>query len=521
MSQASSEIAAISQMGLPIGSVIAGKYRVDGILGSGGMGVVLSATNLDLDAPVAIKVVREELANNDEVVSRMVQEARCAARMHGAHMVRVLDVARLDTGAPYIVMEHLEGRDLATLLSERGALPIQEAVGYVLQACEGLAEAHALGIIHRDLKPENLFLATTPDGIVLKILDFGISKDLGNSGRPGPRVALTNAGCAVGSPYYMAPEQMRASPDVDGRADIWSLGAVLFELLTGKCPFEGESVQVVCVNVLNVATPSLRSFSNDAPEELEAIVQRCLEKAPEARFQTATALATALRDFVSAESQRLADRRLASGISLVPKPLAEPPSLGLGSSPTLESPSYVGNASITRRDSELRDVDAMYPKPPRRALRFAAAAAFVLGLAGAAFTLWQRHGAAGAASSLAAHPSMPALAPARIDEPAHAPVVIAAAVAPKSKEAEPAREPVLATHDAEQALPATPTRRHLTRVASAPLPAPKVGATPAPARTTAPPPVASAAFDDLQSSPASGQRPSVNAWNVDSLGGRY
>src|SRR5450432_2491232 len=322
MPQSSSEIAAMCQAGLPVGSVVAGKYRVDGLLGSGGMGVVVSATNLDLDAPVAIKVVRDELVNNEEVVSRLVQEARSAAKMHGAHMVRVLDVARLETGAPYIVMERLEGSDLATLLSDRGALPIQEAVGYVLQACEGLAEAHSLGIVHRDLKPENLFLAMTPDGIVLKILDFGISKDLGSSGRAGPRAALTSAGRAVGSPYYMAPEQMRASPSVDGRADIWSLGAVLFELLTGKCPFEGESVQVVCVNVLNVDTPSLRSFSDDAPENLDAIVRRCLEKNPEARFQTVTALATALRDFNSADRQCLADRRVASGISLVPTPRA-------------------------------------------------------------------------------------------------------------------------------------------------------------------------------------------------------
>src|SRR5450432_707431 len=339
MSQSSSEIAAMCQAGLRIGSVIAGKYRVDGILGTGGMGVVVSATNLDLDAPVAIKVVRDELSNNEEVVSRMVQEARSAAKMHGAHMVRVLDVARLETGAPYIVMERLEGSDLATLLGDRGALPIQEAVNYVLQACEGLAEAHALGIVHRDLKPENLFLAATPDGIVLKILDFGISKDLGTSGRPGPRVALTNAGCAVGSPYYMAPEQMRASPHVDGRADIWSLGAVLFELLTGKCPFEGESVQVVCVNVLSIDAPSLRGFSQEAPEDLDAIVRRCLEKAPDARFQSVTELATALRNFVSADSQRMAGRRVASGISLVPKsPLPpEPQSLAVGSSPTLQS----------------------------------------------------------------------------------------------------------------------------------------------------------------------------------------
>lgn len=306
------------QQSFAAGQVLGGKYRIDGMLGAGGMGVVLAATHLDLDAPVAIKVLRDELLRSEEIVARMLMEARAAAKMRGAHVVRVLDVARLESGAPYIVMERLEGSDLAAVLQARGALPMQEAVDYVLQACEGLAEAHAAGIIHRDLKPENLFLAQTPEGLLLKILDFGISKDLGSSLQLGPRSVLTNAGCAVGSPYYMSPEQMRASLKVDGRTDIWSLGAMLYELLKGKCPFEGDSLPEVCAKVLADEPEPLFTGDEEGPAQLAAIVHRCLRKNPNDRFGTVTELATALRDFASAEGQRAADRsaRFASGVNL-------------------------------------------------------------------------------------------------------------------------------------------------------------------------------------------------------------
>jgi serine/threonine-protein kinase len=304
--------------GLPLGSVIASKYRIDSVLGAGGMGVVLAATHLDLESAVAIKVMRPEFAGNEEVVGRMLFEARAAAKLRGRHVARVLDVARLESGAPYIVMERLEGRDLADALNELHAFAVQDAVDYVLQACEGLAEAHALGIVHRDLKPENLFLALTPEGSVLKILDFGISKDVGALFTRDSRIALTNAGSAVGSPYYMAPEQMRASVDIDQRADIWSLGCILFELLTGTCAFDGDSLALVCAQVLNEPAPLLRNRVGEVPEQLDAIVSRCLEKDPERRFDDVGQLAAALKDFASAEGQRSAERslRVASGINL-------------------------------------------------------------------------------------------------------------------------------------------------------------------------------------------------------------
>lgn len=299
------------------GTILDGKYRIDGMLGAGGMGVVMSATHLDLDAPVAIKLLREEFAHDEELAERLMFEARAVARMRSAHVVRVLDVSRLGSGEPYIVLERLEGADLASILSDRGPLPVNEALGYLLQACDGLAEAHGLGIVHRDLKPENLYLAETPEGAVLKLLDFGISKNVGNSFRSA-RLS-TNSGDTVGSPYYMSPEQMRASPTLDARADIWSLGAITFELLTGKCPFEAEGATEVCTKVLTAEPPSLRELCPLAPAQLEAIVRRCLQKNPNDRFQNVGELATALREL------HQPDPRVSSGVrskSLVPEELA-------------------------------------------------------------------------------------------------------------------------------------------------------------------------------------------------------
>jgi len=271
------------------------------------MGVVLSATHLELDAPVAIKVVREEFAGSDDIVERVLFEARAVARMRSSHVVRVLDVARLDSGCPYIVMEQLQGADLGVALWENGPLSVPQAIDYLLQACDGLAEAHSLGIVHRDLKPGNLFLANTPEGVVLKVLDFGISKEVNTPLRRArvSRTSLTSAGDPVGSPYYMAPEQMRASPDIDARADIWSMGAILFELLTGCCPFEGDTITEVCGKVLAEPPPSLSAFSNCAATELDPVIARCLEKDPNRRYQTVGELAHALRAWRPSEDVEL------------------------------------------------------------------------------------------------------------------------------------------------------------------------------------------------------------------------
>ncbi|HEY4106066.1 MAG TPA: protein kinase [Polyangiaceae bacterium] len=534
MSELGPELTCTAQAGLPLGTVIAEKYRVDGLLGTGGMGVVMSAMNLDLDAPVAIKLVREEYSNNEEVVARMLQEARAAAKMHGAHMVRVLDVGRLEAGTPYIVMERLVGHDLATLLNERGALPIQEAIDYVIQACDGLAEAHALGIVHRDLKPENLFVATTLEGPVLKILDFGISKIMSDAQRRGPRAALTNAGCAVGSPYYMSPEQMRASPQVDARADIWSLGAVLFELLTGKSPFEGESVQVVCANVLSGEPPSLRACAGDAPEMLDAIVRRCLEKKPDARFDSVLELGAALRDFVSSEGQSNTERgaRLASGISLVPKGPALPPEpkpasapklLLVTSTPTL--PSRTPSATNLLGDDS--DVEVSFSELRSRSYGKAIAVGiFALALIGGAFATWKYR------TSFA--PQQPALA-ATTPTPAPATGASVAAsttnsdAAPKAREADDSPAPQARAQSQKQhesagshrAEPARSAAHSWARAASIPLGTASAKAAPAQPKPKPKSNSATASFDDLQAPSQSAPAAPINPWNADSFGGRY
>ncbi len=280
------------------GSLIADKYRIEKLIGVGGMGIVWKATQLDLDRPVAIKIVREDLPDQELVAERACHEARASARLRSEHVVRVLDLGRLDGGTPFIVLEYLEGRDLYDLLTTREApLPISEAVDVLLEACEGVAEAHALGIVHRDLKPENLFIARQPDGTaVLKILDFGISKQLRGTGR-----SLTQA-TAVGSPQYMSPEQMRGSQDIDQRADIWSLGATLYELVVGAPPFKADTIPSLCTLVLEANPAPPRSLRQSLPEGLEQVILKCLAKRREERFQSVKELAEALLPFGSSSS---------------------------------------------------------------------------------------------------------------------------------------------------------------------------------------------------------------------------
>lgn len=288
------------------GDLIAEKYRFDCTLGSGGMGLVLRATHVDLNRPVAIKVVRREFLGDEEIVARMLAEAQMAASLRSEHVARVLDLGRLDSGAPYIVFEYLEGRDLAALLDERGALAPELAVEFLLHACDALAEAHRAGIVHRDLKPDNLFLTERPDGApILKVLDFGVSKKLSARDR---RAVLTNPLQLIGSPYYMAPEQMRTGSIADARADVWALGVVLYELCTGRTPFSADSVPGVCAMVLDEDPPAPSRFAPQLPRGLERIILRCLRKHPERRYQNVTELASALVHFGPAHARPYAER---------------------------------------------------------------------------------------------------------------------------------------------------------------------------------------------------------------------
>jgi eukaryotic-like serine/threonine-protein kinase len=277
------------------GDIVGDKYRIEGTLGVGAMGIVYAAHHLQLDERVALKVLRSELTAYPDAIKRFGREARAAAKIKNEHVTRVFDVGELADGTPYIVMESLEGEDLARWLAARGTLPLEEAITFVLQACEALIEAHVLGIVHRDLKPSNLFCSRRPDGsLCIKVLDFGISKIAALATSVADIGKTSGANATVGSPFYMSPEQMQSAHDVDHRADIWALGVILFELLTGQVPFGGESLPEVCIKVATRAPHSLRALRSDIPEEVEATILKCLEKDPRDRFENVAEFAGSL-----------------------------------------------------------------------------------------------------------------------------------------------------------------------------------------------------------------------------------
>jgi len=298
-----------------VGDVLAGKYRVEQVLGKGGMGYVVSAIHVQLDQRVAVKFMVPELCEHPEAVARFLREARAAVRIRSEHVARVLDVGTLDDGTPYMVMEFLWGRDLATELEDVRQLPASQAVDFVLQACEALAEAHAYGIIHRDLKPANLFLTRRPDGSALvKVLDFGISKAVSDQAASGSE-SLTASQSLIGSPHYMSPEQVRRPKTVDIRSDIWALGVILHELISGDRPFGGDTPMSVLAAVVSDPAPRLRDFRPELAGGLESVILRCLEKDPNNRYASVADLALALAPHASAHSYPLVNR--IQGISRV------------------------------------------------------------------------------------------------------------------------------------------------------------------------------------------------------------
>lgn len=457
---------------LPVrpGDVIAGKFRVERQLGKGGMGVVVAATHVAFGDKVAIKLLLPKAAADAGIVERFIREGRAARSIRSEHVVQVTDVDTLDSGAPYMVMEHLDGIDLSRRLRRDGQLGIDETVELMLQACEALAEAHALGIVHRDLKPGNLFLTTRRDGsTALKVLDFGISKGVGQ-GDPSLDGELTSAEVTMGSPPYSSPEQLRSARSVDARADLWSLGIILYQCFAGKRPFVANDFPTLCARILTEAPPPLRRLRSDVPPGLAAAVLRCLEKDPEHRFQNVGELAVALHPFASKRGRMSVERILrvlaAAGQSVPPVPHSSPPpppsdepvtqfhaaDASGGYRPSLP-PSHTTSITSMSADVELepiaaapRAVSAPEPaEPPPRssnlALAVLAAAAF-LGILGGAFLATRPRGPttgfapAQAATSVAVEaPAVTATPP--VAAPSMAPSA-SAVVAPKP---EPKPEP--------------------------------------------------------------------------------
>jgi serine/threonine-protein kinase len=279
------------------GQIIAGKYVVESRSARGGIAVVLTAMHADLDRRVAIKVLLPEWAGDSAIVERFLRQGRTATRMKSEHVARVFDVGTIEGGGPpYLVLEHLEGHNLGDVVSTWGPLPVQTAVDWVLQAAEAVDEAHVQGVIHRDLKPANLFLTHRPDGTAcIKVVDFGLSRLTAPPGLHEPQTPPESE--VLGSPAYSAPEQLRSESLADARADIWSLGVILHELITGRPPFEGTTTPGVCAAVLTRPPPPISTLRANVPEEVEQAVLVCLEKDPDARFPSVAEMARAMAPF--------------------------------------------------------------------------------------------------------------------------------------------------------------------------------------------------------------------------------
>jgi serine/threonine protein kinase len=315
---------------LTAGTVVDGKYRIERVLGEGGMGVVVRAVNLRLGSPVALKFVQPRVLDNPIVVERFTREASAAARLTSEHVARVLDVGSLPGGAPYMVLEYLDGETLSDALERIGPMPVGDACSYLMQACDALSEAHSLGIVHRDLKLANLFLAARPNGkTVLKVLDFGILKLVGDAASSSDQ-ELTRTSQVLGTPSYMAPEQLQSSRSVDARADIWSCGVCLFRLLADKLPFQADNIASLAVEVMTRDAPDLLALRPDVGPGLAAVVRRCLQRDPEGRFKTAAELSAALAPYatasstISSSSSSSSSSQDASGVPSITRPLRLP-----------------------------------------------------------------------------------------------------------------------------------------------------------------------------------------------------
>jgi serine/threonine protein kinase len=293
------------------GELLAGRYRVVRVIGSGGMGVVLEVVPSGGEGRLALKFLRPSVARDPVAAKRFVREAEAARRIESPHVVTIADVGELETGSPYLVMEYLEGDTLDTRLANGRSLPFGEACDLALQVAVGLAAAHATGVIHRDIKPANLYLTHGPQGDeILKIVDFGVSKILDPDQSDGQN--LTRTQTALGSPLFMSPEQMRSARTADARADQWSLGAVLYRMLTGHLAFDGKSLPRICVQVLTGEFEPIATCCPGLPPDLVAAVERCLRVAPAERHADVAGLAAAIAPFAGPSGAERAEicRRL-------------------------------------------------------------------------------------------------------------------------------------------------------------------------------------------------------------------
>jgi eukaryotic-like serine/threonine-protein kinase len=342
------------------------------------MGLVFAARHLALDERVAIKVLAPAASGHQDALARLQREARILARVRNEHVVRVIDLGQLEDGAPFMVMEHLTGRDLGSLLEEHGRLEVETAVSYILQALIALAAAHANGVVHRDLKPENLFCTRGQDGgELIKVLDFGISR-LERSEQGTASASMTGPSAVMGTPLYMSPEQLRDPRAVDARSDIWSIGVVLYELVTGVAPFSGASLGDIAVKIATQPPPPLAFVDPSIASPLEDVLSRCLQKERDERFANVAQLARALEPFGPAGCGRLAER--------VERLAAEPPvCLPSDDNSSLPPGSTPGTVLVPHRvaptNPQTPPAAAPAPQRPRRAQVLLALAGLIVPVA--------------------------------------------------------------------------------------------------------------------------------------------
>jgi serine/threonine protein kinase len=292
---------------IPEGTLLAGRYRAECVLGAGGMGIVVRVRRVSDESLHALKLLRPSVARDTSATARFLREAEAALRISSPHVVAISDLGTLENGVPYLVMEYLDGKTLEARLAGSASLPVDEACDIGLQACAGLAAAHKTGVIHRDIKPANLFLCRGDAGReVLKIVDFGVSKILEPDSPEAQH--LTRTKTALGSPLYMSPEQMRSARTADPRTDLWSMGAVLYRMVTGHVPFDARSLPRLCAQVLEGAFVPVATRCPELPAALATAIERCLRVNREQRFADVVELAEALAPFSGPQGQACAEQ---------------------------------------------------------------------------------------------------------------------------------------------------------------------------------------------------------------------
>jgi serine/threonine-protein kinase len=401
------------------GEILANKYQVERVIGHGGMGVVVAARHLELDQPVAIKFLVGDAPPTAR--ERFNREAKAAVAVRSEHVCRVFDVGKLESGEPYIVMEYLEGCDLADKLTQEGPQPVAVAVGWLVEACDALYSAHSQGIVHRDLKPANLFLQQSSDGAeTIKVVDFGISKLPASGAR-----ALTSTAVMMGSPFYMSPEQLESSRDVDARSDIWSLGVVLYELLTGRPPFDGETLVQLAVQTREQEPAAPSTLRPDLPKEIDAVIARCMQKRAADRYSSVIQVVSDLAAFAPPESSALVSKlmkRSTGGHRRSDPKIVTADDIAL-------SPTVAAGVSKDSIDGSVTTPKPVLPK--RRTKVFAVVVLGVLGFAGIAFGVTRRAPPAPVAVT-SAPVSAIASSPPVVVEPANPVATPATAVAPSA-----------------------------------------------------------------------------------------